>query len=242
MIDPNSRIPLYYQLLDILIDQINSGELKVDDKLPSERELCDKYNISRATVRQTMAELEQKGYIYRKQGRGTFITIPFLKQELEGLYSFSEEMKKIGKTPTNRVVEFSIIKADDELAGKMQIRAGEEIIQFIRLRLADQEPMMYVRTYLPYASFPMITPAQLESRSLYRILEEDYNTLLVEANEKFRPAFPNEDEIKYLKISEKLPCMRIERTTRSQTGIVEYTVGIARGDKFEYSVVLRANS
>ena len=74
MIDKSSRLPLYYQLMDIIIEMIERENLKENDKLPSERELCKEYNVSRSTVRQAIQELEKEGYIYRMHGKGTFVS------------------------------------------------------------------------------------------------------------------------------------------------------------------------
>ena len=73
-INKESRIPLYYQLIDILIEMIEKGYISENDQLPSERELCETYNVSRSTVRQAMQELEREGYVYREHGKGTFVS------------------------------------------------------------------------------------------------------------------------------------------------------------------------
>lgn len=239
MMDPKSRIPLYYQLMDVLLEKIRSGELKTDDKLPSERELCDTYEISRSTVRQTMLEMEREGYIYKKHGKGTFVAPPFLKQDLSGFYSFTEEMKKLGKVPTSHVLEFAVVEADKKIAGMMGLKEGDSVIKFKRLRLADGEPMMYERSFIPYHRFAGVTREELESRPMYEILREEYNVRFTDAEEIFKPVFPQAHEAKHLKIKGYTPCMLIERITREGNAVVEYTVGIARGDKFEYRVVLK---
>ena len=81
-IDKTNRIPLYSQLMDLIIEQINIGNYKADDQLPSERELSETYKISRSTVRQAIQELEKEEYIYRIQGKGTFISPERNKQNL----------------------------------------------------------------------------------------------------------------------------------------------------------------
>ncbi len=106
-IDKTSRMPLYYQLMDIIIDMIDSGELVEDDQLPSERELCEIYDISRSTVRQAIQELEKEGYIYRVHGKGTFVSKEKFRQELLEFYSFTEEMKKLERL---QVLKYWIFK------------------------------------------------------------------------------------------------------------------------------------
>lgn len=94
-LDERSPMSLYYQLKTILAEKIHSGQWKVNDRIPTERELCDAYGVSRATVRLALGELENEGLLYRKQGKGTFVAAPKIEQLLSGFYSFSEE--KIGR-------------------------------------------------------------------------------------------------------------------------------------------------
>ena len=72
MLDPESPLSLYHQLTRVLISRIRSGEWKVDERMPTERELCELFGVSRITVRQALEELEREGWIVRRQGKGTF--------------------------------------------------------------------------------------------------------------------------------------------------------------------------
>jgi len=73
MIDRNSPIPLYYQLKQYFTKQMESGALHSGDRLPTEMELCEQFDISRAPVRQALSELAREGLIYRRAGQGTFV-------------------------------------------------------------------------------------------------------------------------------------------------------------------------
>ena len=73
-IDKNSPLSYYYQLKQILIEMLDNRELEEDEKLPTEKELCERFNISRVTVRQALQELENEDYIYKIQGKGTFVS------------------------------------------------------------------------------------------------------------------------------------------------------------------------
>ena len=99
MVLKNSKSPLYYQLAEIILSEIESKNLKENDKLLTEREYAKKYELSRATVRQALAYLEEKGYVYKVQGCGTFVSSKVIQQKLLKVYSFTEEMKKLGKIP-----------------------------------------------------------------------------------------------------------------------------------------------
>lgn len=237
-IDKNSRIPLYYQLMDIIVEMIDGGNLKEDDKLPSERELCELYDVSRSTVRQAIQELEKEGYIYRVHGKGTFVSKEKFRQDLLEFYSFTEEMKKIGKTPSSKVLDFQIVKVNEKIARKMKINPGDKIYVFTRLRLANNEPMMLETSYVPYNRFPGITKEELEQNAMYDIFTKKYSATFTGAEEIFQSVLTREDEADLLEYFPGLPSMMIERMTYENNLIIEYTKGIARGDRFKYHVYL----
>ncbi|MTI49392.1 MAG: GntR family transcriptional regulator [Firmicutes bacterium] len=234
----DSRLPLYHQLYDIILNEIETGELKESDKLPSERELCEKYDISRSTVRQAMGELQKNGYIYKQQGKGIFVSPKALKQDLLKFYSFTDEMKKNGKTPSSKVIDFQVVTCDSKLMNKLRCLPNSKLYKFTRLRLADEKPMMLETTYIPMGRFNNISKADLEKCPLYDILRNRFNVIFTKAEESFRPVNTRHDEAVMLEINEDVPSMMIERTTYENEEIIEYTVGIARGDMFEYRVVL----
>ncbi|MCQ4922320.1 GntR family transcriptional regulator [Tissierella carlieri] len=238
IIDKQNKMPLYFQLMDIIINMIEEGNLRENDQLPSERELCDIYDISRSTVRQAIQELEKEGYIYKLHGKGTFVSPKMFKQNLLKFYSFTEEMKKIGKIPSSKVLDFQIISCNEKLSKKMNLNIGEKIYIFTRLRLADNEPMMLETSYVPYAKFLGLTQELLEENPMYDIFAKMYNISITSAEEVFRSVLTRTDEAELLRYTSGLPSMMIERITYDNENIVEYTRSIARGDKFKYSILL----
>lgn len=237
-IDKNSRIALYYQLADIIIDKIDTENLVEHDRLPSERELCEEYGLSRSTVRQAIQELEKEGYVYRAHGKGTFVSPKKHKQDLLKFYSFTEEMKKQGITPVSKVLDFEITDSNEKIANKLNMSLGKKVYKFTRLRLADNEPMMLETSYVPYDRFPGITKADLQKHAMYDIFTKKFNANFTMAEESFQPVITRKNEARLLNYSEGFASMKIESITYEREQIIEYTKGIARGDRFRYRVVL----
>lgn len=237
-IDFRSKIPIYVQLMDIIIEQIENGTLKEDNQLPSERELCERYGISRTTVRQAFDELEKKRYIYIQRGKGTFVSPKRYSQELFGFYSFTEEMKKLGKVPSTKLISYEITSCDEKTAKRMGIDVGDMILKFTRLRFADNEPMMIVTSHLPYDRFLDLSKEELETSSLYETFEKKYKVMFTKAKETLQSVAIRKDEAKLLQMKAGLPGMLIERTTYEDGEVIEYAIGIARGDKFKYDIIL----
>lgn len=236
-IDKNSKLPLYYQLMQLIIDEIDN-DMEVGEKLPSEREFCSKYGLSRSTVRQAFLELGQEGYIYKVHGRGTFVSPKKLQQELLKFYSFTTEMKKMGKRPSSKVINFACIACDRSLARKMKKEEGCEVYRFLRLRLADDRPVMLETSYVPKARFEGLSKEGLEQNAMYDLFTHIYGVNFTYAEERFQAVPTDEMTAGYLKVERTLPSLKIERFTYERDQIIEYTVSMARGDQLIYSVKL----
>src|SRR5260370_17742489 len=99
-LERSNPLPLYYQLKEVLKQQIRAGHLAPHTAIPSEPELVAQYHVSRATVRQALTELVHEGLLYRQHGRGTFVCEPRVQQHtISELTSFSEELRRRGKQP-----------------------------------------------------------------------------------------------------------------------------------------------
>src|SRR3954447_21073705 len=92
-------LPRYYQLKEIIRERIRSGEWPTGSLIPSERELCERYGISRMTARQSITELVTEGLLYREQGKGTYVGRPKIAQQLLRLTGFTEDMQARAQKP-----------------------------------------------------------------------------------------------------------------------------------------------
>ncbi len=234
----NSKLPLYHQLAEKITEEIKSNNLKEDEKIPTEREYCERYKVSRSTVREAVKHLEQTGYLYRIQGKGTFVSPKMMKQNLLEFYSFTEEMKKIGKTPSSIIKSFKITTADKETAQKLDIQDESKIYCLERIRLADEVPIMIEKTYLPLSRFPRLTKNDFVKNPMYTVFINEYNVTFEKALEKFSVAYPSRDTAKKLLLTQNIPCIKLERITYESEKVIEYTVGIIRGDRFQFEVTL----
>lgn len=224
--------------MEDLIKKIKIQAYRENERLPSERELCDIYGLSRITVRQALQELEREGFIYKLHGKGTFVAQKTYNQHLVKLYSFTEEMKRIGKNPTTNVLSFKEIVADDRLASIMNLAPLAEVYQIVRLRLADEEPLMYETSYLPKKVFPDLTKSHLGQKPMYDIFYETYQVNVTKAVERFSATTVREEEAVYLQMLPEQPAMQIKRYAYHDESLIEYTISVARGDKFDYTVEL----
>lgn len=236
-----SKSPLYYQLAEIIIEEIKTKNLKEDDKILTEREYCEKYNLSRATVRQGIAYLEKKGYLYKIQGCGTFVSSRVLKQKLLKFYSFTEEMKKQGKTPESKILSFKEKIAGEKIAQELNLDKEEKIFELVRLRLADKDIYMYEKTCLPVKKLLNFSKKDILNTPLYDVLQKKYNIIFSKATERFSVLSADKKISEVLEIDEKSPIIKLQRWTYTGIEKIEYTVSFLRGDKFEFEVDLEDN-
>ena len=234
--------PQYDQLVDLLSDKIQN-EMHPGDALPSERDLAETYGLSRTTVRLAMSELEELGLVTRKHGKGTFVSsVSRDTTDLMGTYSFTDQMRSLGRVPHTEVIDFEVREASKFVAQNMDLRLGEAVFRMRRLRTADGVPMMLERTYMPVKVFEGLTQRMVESKSLYEIVEQDFRMKIKTAEEAFGARAARPDEARLLKIDEDAPVLHLVRTTyNSKNVVIEYTRSVARADMFEYKIVHTRN-
>ncbi|WP_058271161.1 GntR family transcriptional regulator [Olsenella massiliensis] len=230
--------PLYDQLVDALRDKIEN-DMDPGDLLPSERELTELYGVSRTTVRLALAELVTLGLVTRRHGKGTFVSeLANSSADLTNAYSFTEEMRRLGRVPKTEVLEFGLVAAPKHVSAHLGVKLGAKVFRMRRLRMADGVPLMIERSYLPAQEFISLTRTDVETKPLYDIIEKDYQHKIRVAEEEFRASTARPDEAKYLRIAEGAPVLRLSRvTTNDRNVVVEYTHSAARADQFKYKIV-----
>lgn len=239
MIDKNSPIPMYHQLEEYIKQLIESGQLVPGDVLPSEREYSVKYGISRMTVRQAIINLVNERFLYRIKGKGTFVMEQKLEQDLQGLTSFSEDMKARGMKATSKLVRFEIIPAHFKLAKLLDIQEHGPVYEIVRIRLAEEIPMALERTYISANLVQGLTD-EIVQNSLYKYIEDTLHMKIASGTQVIEAAIANEQEVKYLEIPEQSPIMIMERSSRleDQT-IFEVVKSSYRADRYKFMIDLK---
>ena len=216
---PNRFIPLYYQLENILRSKIEGGEVPQNHKLPTEQELSREYKISRATVRQALAALVSEGLLYRKQGKGTFVT-----------EKHQAEVK---------IMEIRAVPAPERVATLLRVPAGEEVTRFKRLRSVDGGPFSYVLNYLASEIGKQISERDLQSHTMLHLLEEKLGISLGTIRHSVESAKANIEVASLLGISVFEPVLYMETAVYSAEGQpVEVEDSFFRADRYRYTVEL----
>ena len=242
-ISEESDIPLYYQLISIMKRSISAGMLKTGDALPPETEFCDRYNISRSTVRRAIGELKNEGLVSRRRGKGTFITEPKLNRKVEEVYSFSNEMRNMGLVPSSDILDFKVVTPGMDLIKNLNLKDENiKVYKIVRVRLANGEPLLLETTYIPWFLIKDLTKTMLQNESLYKIFKDKAGILPCEAEESYESVILDKDIANILKCKQNSSGFFLERKARTKTGeIYEFTQSIMRGDRTKFVIKLKNN-
>ncbi len=241
-LERSNPLPLYYQLKEVLKQQIRAGHLAPHTAIPSEPELVAQYHVSRATVRQALTELVHEGLLYRQHGRGTFVCEPRVQQHtVSELTSFSEELRHRGKRPGGMLFVSELVRGSQTVRDQLRLTDEEQVVRLERLRTADDTPVAYEIDYLPYPRAASVYQRAKETSdgSLYHLMASEGLQPYI-AEQAFRADTPSEREAELLRISRKEIGMRLACTAFDETGApIEYTEAFYPGDLFEFRLTLR---
>src|SRR6201987_2967024 len=132
-----SRSPLYERVESVLAGDIAGGSLPPETQLPPEDGLVERFKVSRTTVRKAIQNLIERGLVEVRRGKGTFVTLPTITQELTELAGFVEDMQALGRPPTARLLDKRVVAADEVVARHLALAPGTLVVKLRRVRLAD---------------------------------------------------------------------------------------------------------
>lgn len=238
-LDRKIPVPLYYQLKQFMVDQIEAGVLKEGDPVPSEEELCSILNVSRATIRQAFSELVNEGKLRRQKAKGTFIAKPKIQGSFfQTISSFNDEMRAKGLVPSTKVLDFRVAR-EEEAAKKLGLDAQAPIIHLKRLRYADAEPMVFVETYLSYQKYSILLQENLEENSLYAVLDKCYQEAVHKVSRILHVELADRPLARLLHIDSGSPIYTVATSSFTKAGQpVAYSISKYRGDRNEFRVDL----
>lgn len=234
-------VSYYQQLYTILRDELTRGKWKPGERMPSETELIAAYGVSRITVRQAFDLLVNDGFVYRRRGSGTFVTARSSAPSLNRILSFTEDMEQRGLRPETRPIAARLEPAAADVARKLGIEPGEELVVLESLCLADDAPMSVEHSHLVHRHCPGLLEGDYARASLHRTLLEGYGIRLARADQAVRAVAADAETAAVLSVLPGAPLLCIEQVLFRQTGVpVEYLQAYRRGDRYVLYNELRA--
>ncbi len=239
MLDKQSPIPIYIQIEEQLKQQIQQGDFPIGTAIPSERELTERFDVSRMTVRQSITNLVNDGLLYREKGRGTFVASPKVEQPLNGLTSFTEDMQSRGLVPSSKLIGFEILEPDSDIAEELQLADGDPVYFVERIRFADDKPMAIERTYLPVGRFPNLDRDSFQG-SLYAMIENEQQLKISRATQRMEAGLVKKEDADLLQIKPPAAILMIERISYLADGQpFEVVRSTYRADRYKFTTDIK---
>ena len=199
------------QISDWVRTQIEEGRYQVDEQLPSESELCERFDVSRITVRRALQTLESEELIYRRQGLGSFVKEPRAKPGMARLTDFAQDMAQAGLEATSEVLFHGQENASPLVATKLEVEPDTPVVQLDRLRLGDGRPMAFDRTWLPLFYGQLLERYDLQTETIYGILEREYELPVLRGQYRIEAVNARKELVQPLEVEEGQALLRIDR-------------------------------
>ena len=231
-------IPLYYQLKRFVLARIKSKDWQAGYQIPSEQQFCEKFGISRPTVRQAIGELISEGHLTRKHRKVTISKTKMDSNFFNKLQSFNAEMKAKNLAPSTSVLALDI-RSCPEASEKLSIDKDEPCIYLERLRFADEEPIGWIESYIPQNAMPELLNVDFEQISLYQAIEKEYKIQVERADRMFEVALATTHEADILGIKKGDPLFHVKTVSYDKYNEpLEFSVSRYRGDRNQFMVSL----
>lgn len=234
MTDPQGRT-LYARVEEVLAKEISKGLFRVGQQIPNEDQLIERFEVSRITVRRAIANLVRRGLLEIRRGKGTFVCLPRIVQELTELSGFVEDMLALGRKPTARVLGREIVAANGRVAEHLHLSKGQQVVRIRRVRIADGTPVSFDETFLPLEIGKKIMNDNLRTEPIFTLLEQKYQVPLIEAEYKLEAVAADPTAAAALCIPQGSPIFQIERTSFTNGNRpVDYETLSYRGDLIRF--------
>lgn len=217
--------PAYITIRDYLSDQIAQGAIGLNQKLPSERELVERFSSTRITVREALAKLETEGVIYRSNRRGWFVCPPRLRYDPSiriNFYNLAEQQNRI---PSTQLLSFKKLKGSAGIREQFGLsQSKEKLVQVTRVRFLEERPVLFEYIYVTESRFPDLNKRHMEG-SFTKVMDEIYGYKITSEYNRIRVAALYDEEAEVLQLNAGSPCLNIHRRRTDKKGeLIEYDI------------------
>ena len=233
----NKKMPLYQKIMKNIQDYIKNQGLEHGDVIPTEKALSEKYQVSRVTIRKAISRLIEKEILYSIKGSGTYVAFPKFEHNLFKLQGFTEEMQPYHDSIKNKVIEFRLIKPNEEIQEILNLNKEEKIYNIKRIRKLNGEVLIIENAYIPFELFPDLS-VEAMTKSKYGYLKEK-GYVIKKRVEEFIPRLPSEDTMEIFNIKSNTPLLELRaHSILSNDEIFEYSEVLYHPKKYKFKLEL----
>ncbi|MCL8024532.1 GntR family transcriptional regulator [Nocardioides bruguierae] len=237
-LDRTSPLPMYSQVASRLESAIRSGVIPAGGRIESEMAIAERLQISRPTIRRAIQDLVDKGLLVRQRGIGTQVVQGQVERSVE-LTSLFEDLSQAGISATTTLLDHEVLEADEDVAARLSLPAGDPVLHIRRRRMADGVPVAVLDNHLP-GEFADLLPASLEGAGLYQLLRSRGVGIRI-AQQRIGARACTPDEASLLEMEPGAPVLTMERLTYDHTGrAIELGRHAYHPDRYSFSTTLVA--
>lgn len=236
MLERDNPKPLYLQLRDILVEEIESGEWPPNSKIPSENELSTMHGLSRMTTRSVLSDLVKEGLLYRVQGKGTYVSEKIVTTS-PYYVGVREQLERMGYEVNTKVIERGVVKCPDSIAVKLNLSKGMLVYQIKRVRYIKGKPISIHVSYVNSQYGEGLEKIDLEEEQLCVALNREYGIKRKKMTETLESIVASEREAEDLEVEKGHPLLLLKDILFDENNVpYEFTKVIFRGDKIKISL------
>ena len=207
--------PRHEQIAHQLRREIREDYFQEGDKLPSEKRLCEYFQVSRITVRRALQTLENESLIYKKQGLGAFVMARNNESPLIQLTDFAEDLKKAGYQATSKIICFKKTKEKVNINPKLGLSPTSQLMKLERIRYANDKIVAFDQTWLAGSYGQLLFDEDLEHKTIYEILEEKYEIPITAGSYTFTAVNATKEIAQHMGLGESAALLCIERCSKT---------------------------
>jgi hypothetical protein len=234
------RLPKYFIVKKAIVENIDNELYRSNEAIPSEKRLMELYNVSRITIRKAIDELVTEGYLYKIQGKGTYVKADEGSNNLFSITSSTEDVQRMGMTPSKKTKINKVESASPKRAKSLEISTDDLVEVIGRISYADNEPLNYTIAFLPEKIFPGLIEHDLEKESLYKLINDKYGIRITKARRTIEAVLAKDEIAKYLELEEGMPVILFRCVTygivNGKEIPIEYFKCYYRTDKYKFYI------
>lgn len=230
-----NRVPPKKDAVEKLEDFIKVNHLKDNNKIPSEKDLCDMWGISRSTLRQAVDVLIDNGYLYRIKDKGIYVSPKKFERNMAGVDAMVKDLINQGNKVSKKILNMHEIVSNKQISKKMSVKLGTRVFEIIRYRVINNVPCTIETAYINAEKYPDFLSHYNEKSSMDKLFGEYYDTIQTSGIEHINVTYALDDEARLLKIPSGSPLFFADGVSLDQHGeLVMYYKQLIRPDKFNF--------
>ena len=226
--------PMYIKIHNQIKREIEKHNYKVGSKIPAERQLAQKFGVSRMTLRQAIKTLEDEGILEQRVGSGTYVANQKVQEKMSGIMSFTDITHANGQTPSSKLISYRFGKPSLSEMERLNLDDTQEVLRMERIRYADDVPICYEVVSIPHSVILNMSKADISSH-LYQTLEKN-GYKIGRVTEYISAAVANENAARLLDAKKGEALITRLQVTELSNGVpFEYTRASYVADRFEFT-------